>query len=200
MEQPLNKTQANERASKKIIPWPSLSAEALRIPLDLPLSDTGNAKRFVLRHGSDVRFCHPWRRWLVWNGRCWVRDNTGEILRRGKRTVEIMYEEALLAYDRKSYADWAVRSDDLRRINAMIRLAESEPEIPVLPGELDCDSWLLTVDNGTIDLRTGDLHQHRREDLITKCASVAYDVDASCEAWLGFLDQTMGGDKSMLEF
>ena len=57
----------------------------------------------------------------------------------------------------------------------MIELAKSE--VPVSPDELDADPWLLNVLNGTIDLRTGELREHRREDLITKLAPVDYDPD-----------------------
>ena len=37
--------------------------------------------------------------------------------------------------------------------------------------------------NGTLDLRTGQLRPHRREDLITKMAPVAYNPDADCPRW-----------------
>ena len=39
---------------------------------------------------------------------------------------------------------------------------------PGRPGQLDADPWLLNCPNGTLDLRTGQLREHRREDLITK--------------------------------
>ena len=47
-------------------------------------------------------------------------------------------------------------------------LARSEPGIPILPTEFDQDPLLLNVQNGTIDLRTGELRPHRRSDLISK--------------------------------
>lgn len=43
------------------------------------LTDTGNSKIFAHRHGQDVRFCHDSKKWLMWDGRRWVPDRTGEI-------------------------------------------------------------------------------------------------------------------------
>ena len=64
--------------------------------------------------------------------------------------------------------------EDARRINASLSLATTEPGIPVLPSELDRDPYLLNVLNGTIDLHTGELREHRRDDLMTKLAPVEY--------------------------
>jgi putative DNA primase/helicase len=82
----------------------------------------------------------------------------------------------------------------------MLVMAQSEPGIPVAPDELDRDPWLLTVENGTIDLRTGVLRPHDRADLITKLAPVAFDPAASCPRWLDFLDAVFAGDAALIDF
>lgn len=48
----------------------------------LPHTDRGNAQRLVIEHGRDLRYCHPWNKWLVWTGRRWKVDDTGEVERR----------------------------------------------------------------------------------------------------------------------
>lgn len=40
-------------------------------------SDLGNARRLVGQHGRDLRYCHPLRAWLVWDGRRWRARMTG---------------------------------------------------------------------------------------------------------------------------
>src|SRR5206468_11054248 len=79
-------------------------------------------------------------------------------------------------------------------------LARSEPGIPVTPDELDRDPWLFNVRNGTLNLRTGNLRPHRREDLITKLAPVAYDLAAKCPRWDRFLNQIFAGDRALITF
>ncbi len=56
-------------------------------------SDYGNAQRLVRRHGEDLRYCHG-RGWFVWNGKRWVVDDSGEVVRRAKDTVKAMVVEA----------------------------------------------------------------------------------------------------------
>jgi putative DNA primase/helicase len=161
-------------------------------PSDIKCTDYGNAERLVLRYGHELRYCYPWQSWLVWDGQRWQRDNRGDVERRAKATVQGIYAEASDSQDRErreALAKWALKSEADARIKAMVRLAESEPGIPILPEELDADPFLLNVANGTLDLRTGTLRPHRREDLLTKLAPVAYDPEATCPRWERFLGE-----------
>jgi P4 family phage/plasmid primase-like protien len=163
--------------------------------------DYGNARRFVRRHGPDLRYCHG-RGWLVWDGRRWAADDSGEVVRRAKDTVRNMAAEAAALDDhaRILLLKHALASENVARIKAMISLAESEASVSVTPGQLDTDPFLLNVMNGTIDLRTGELRPHRREDLITKLAPVAYDPDATLPEWDAFLDTVTGGDPQLMAY
>jgi putative DNA primase/helicase len=49
---------------------------------------------------------------------------------------------------------------------------------------MDRDPFLLNVFNGTLDLRTGKLRPHRREDLLTKLAPAEFKPNATCPLWL----------------
>jgi hypothetical protein len=39
-------------------------------------TDLGNGERLVARHGTDFRYCHPWKKPLVWDGARWSIDQT----------------------------------------------------------------------------------------------------------------------------
>jgi len=170
--------------------------------VDIHLTDDiGNANRLVSHHGQDLRYCYPWGKWLVWDGKHWMEDITGEIYRRAKDTVNRIYLEAAIAgneKDAKEIARHAMRSGHATRLRAMIELAQ--PEVPVVPEELDSNPWLLNVQNGTLDLRTGELREHRREDLITKLAPVRYDPAAKCPWWESFLGRIMDGNEALTRF
>src|SRR5262249_54359450 len=75
---------------------------------------------------------------------------------------------------------WCLISEAAPRINAMLDLARSEPDIPILPADMDQDPWLLNCPNGTLDLRTGRLRQHRRTDFLTQLCPTAFDPEALC--------------------
>lgn len=167
------------------------------------LTDLGNAKRLVALHGDNLRYCHPVGRWYVWDGRRWSEDATAAVERLAKETVQAMYAEAARIDDdeaRKALVKHALRSEGKDRLAAMIWLARSEPGIPVLPEELDRDPYLLNVANGTLDLRTGELRPHRREDLITRLIDVEYDPEAQCPLWLAFLNRITDGNQELISY
>jgi putative DNA primase/helicase len=73
----------------------------------------------------------------------------------------------------------------------MISLAKSRPGIPIVPDELDADPWALNTASGTIDLRSGKLREHRRDDLITKMAPPEYDPVADAPIFERFLERVL---------
>ncbi len=167
------------------------------------LTDLGNARRLVRLHHQDLRYCFPWDKWLVWDGTRWVFDTSGEVYRRAKETVKSIYAEAAQTEDsreREQLAKHAMRSESDARIRAMINLAQSEPGIPVLPEDFDADPWLLNVQNGILDLRTGELRPHSREAMMTKIIPVPYDPEAECPLWLKFLDRIMAGNEALISY
>lgn len=167
-------------------------------------SDWGNARRMVALHGQDLRFNHLNKEWYYWTGRCWEVDNCGEVVRRAKATVESLYEEAMgLEWEselRQKLFKFALKSEASGQIAGMLNLARSEPGIPVLPDEFDADPWLFNAANGTIDLRTGNLQDHRREDLLTCISPVAYDPAADAPGFEEFLYQIMGQNQNLVDF
>lgn len=168
----------------------------------LPTTDLGNAQRLVVRHGYDLRFAKALR-WLAWDGRRWKPDDAGEVQRRVKHTVRRIYHEAAAAEDekeRKALANWAKASESAHRIQQIVELAWSEPGITVTPDQLDADPWLFNCLNGTLDLHTGGLREHRRGDLITKLAPVHFDAEASCPTFERFLDETTSGREDVAAY
>jgi putative DNA primase/helicase len=168
------------------------------------MTDCGNTLRLVQRHGADLRHCWPWRKWLAWDGCRWRVDDTGEVARLAKGAIAALYADAVAQLallgategDGKGKAvvaaqrllAHAVKSEAAPRINAMLDLARSESGITVLPAVLDSDPFSLNVANGTLDLRSGDLRQHNRDDMLTKLCPTAYRPEATCPSWERFLE------------
>ena len=161
-------------------------------------TDSGNAERLADRHGANLRYCYPWGKWLVYDGTRWRVDDKGAVVRLAKDTARGIFEEAKEAPDdetAKRLGKWATSSLSESKLRSMISLAQSEPGIPVLPEEMDVSKDLLNVLNGTIDLRTGELREHRRGDLITKLAPVEYDPHADAPTWAGFLERALPAEE-----
>lgn len=167
----------------------------------VPFTDLGNAQRLIRRHGQDICWCEDWRSWLVFDGRCWARDNKQAVRAFAHETVRAMYEEAahiLDSNERKALADHARRSENRPRIEAMI--SEARPMRACTPAQFDQGSWLLNVANGTIDLRTAELGHHRREDLITRVIEINYDPDAKCPRFKRFLKEVFKRHPDIVPF
>ncbi len=50
------------------------------------MTDYGNALRFYDQHKNQICYCYDLKVWFVWDGKRWIRDNTGEPIRRAKQT------------------------------------------------------------------------------------------------------------------
>ena len=167
------------------------------------LTDLGNAERLIDQHGQDLRFCLDWSKWLVWDGRRWAIDKTGAPRWKACQTARSILIEAANATSkkrRKALVSHAFNTEKRDRISAMLSLAEVKPGIPVLPEQLLGDPWLFNCLNGTLDLRTGQLRPHRREDLITQICHLEYDPDAKCPLWDSTLEKFLGGNQGLIDY
>ncbi|NMC31566.1 MAG: hypothetical protein GYA36_03765 [Veillonellaceae bacterium] len=163
--------------------------------------DLGNARRFTMEHGRDVRFVEKLGGFLVWDGARWGIDEDGEIDRLAKQTITQLKIDAMDEPDpikRKAMLRHAGASSKLPRIRAMVELAKSERPIAAKQGDFDREPWLLCVKNGTLDLKTGTLRPHRREDMLTKMAPVMFDPDAKCPNFERFMLSITGGDADLV--
>jgi len=165
-------------------------------------TDLGNAHRFVAMHASRFRHSREESRWLEWREGRWRRDVTGAAERAAAEVVETLWTQVvrLPAEKRKDAVGWALRSQSSAALRAMLTLAATDAELVVRLEQLDADPYLLSVGNGTLDLRTGELRQPDPEELITLGTDVDYDPDAPRERWLGFLDEVFGGDQELVAF
>lgn len=172
-----------------------------------PASDTctdkGNARAFAADHCDTLRFLADRRAWKRWDDRRWVDASSVDVMRAAKDTAEMLLECAARVKRpdiRDAMVKWALKSCNQGGIRAMVALAESEPAFDAVNADFDRHPDLLTVANGTIDLRTGTLRPHRREDLITKLTAIAFDPSATAPRWDAFLVEVFNGDAELAAF
>ena len=143
-----------------------------------PHTDHGNAELLVSLHGSNIRYQVAAKQWLVWDGRRWAPDISLEMERLAIQSIRHLYVTVtgLTKDEVKAQRAWAKKSESDRGLRAMI--AQARALCVVDPESLDTHQWKLVVLNGTLDLRTGKLGPHVREDLITQLAPIEYDSKA----------------------
>jgi putative DNA primase/helicase len=158
----------------------------------LVLTEIGNAERFVETYRGDAHFHQQANEWLVWDGTRFAPDETKKVERYAKATIRQLQSDALAIEDketREAALKFALRSESDHGVHALLSRAAAEEGITIGANDLDTDPWLLNVLNGTIDLRTGELRPHSRDDLLSKVAPVRFDPDALCARWTGFLGE-----------
>jgi putative DNA primase/helicase len=84
---------------------------------------------------------------------------------------------------------------------ALGRMLESAKSLLAVEDKhLDADPWLLNVQNGTIDLRTGQREKHDSRDLLTKIAPAHADRKAKCPHFKKFLKRITNDDARLRAF
>ncbi len=174
----------------------------------LPYTDTGNAEAFQLIFGQRFKYDHSRKRWMVWNGLYWTADRDGEAERAAidtsrwresalwLRTIKGKEQRKEVVDDHVSNLD----AESVHGIRAMLEVAKNLRSIATLTTDFDRNPFLLTVRNGTLDLRTGELRSASSDDLITRSSNISYDPSAKCPRWLQFLAEIFTMDLSLIDF
>ena len=83
-------------------------------------------------------------------------------------------------------------------ISAVERIARSDPKHACTAEEWDADIWLLNTADWVVNLKTGTMRPHDRQDRMTKITTAT--PRGPCPLWLTFLDQVTGGDKELQSY
>ena len=169
------------------------------------LNDFFHARKIGELFGSGIRYCRKLGGFLVWDGTRWIEDETCAVWQWAIHTVGRTYLDARDAGaaqdERVRLRRWLVRAEQRKNIEHALKQLQALPEIVIKPDMFDRDPWLFNVSNGTIDLRTGQLREHRREDFITRFAPVEFDPDAPPpHRWMQFLDEIFEGNTALIDF
>lgn len=166
------------------------------------LTDTGNARRFGLRHVGEVLYV-PGQGWFFWDGLQWQRDAVARIMEQAKQLAYSIYQEGNALDDndaRIAVARHAKASQQAPRLKATLELAQSIPELVAQSSQLDTHDMLLGVGNGVVNLRTGKLQASKPENHITRHSPVKFDATATCPLFMMFLDQVTDKKKPLINY
>lgn len=174
-----------------------------------PLNDLGNAMRFLKRFGHDLYFVENIG-WYAWTGTHWSPEEGARIAeKKSHETAKAMKREVLAVIARgpmDGEADDAFKEritkfrkfcntcGNAARMRAMRE--EAQTYLSVQHEDFDKNPWLVTLENGTLNLdaelnedgrRHIPLQRHNRKDMISMCMPVRYDRNAECVKFLGFM-------------
>jgi D5 N terminal like len=149
-------------------------------------NDTGNAERIRLYAQGKLIYSKNERAWYVFDGRRFERNDMA---------AQRMATKAMQAFLRQSvdagsdFRKFAVRCLDNGRIEHALSRLKNDVAVDIT--EFDKDHHLLSFLNGTVDLRTGELREHRQSDRITKLVPHNYVPGASARTFEKFLGEIL---------
>lgn len=162
--------------------------------------------------------------WYVWSGQAWRRDDMGRVPG-FVRFVTDCYGEAIKRLEEqiprpetgealgRSGKSWAeVKIEQLQKKirflrrdsgrTACLKFARTNlgNHLAISPGKFDRNPWLLGVQNGVIDLRSGELLPGRPDDWVSRQCGCIYDQNIDQRPWLAFIDDITCGDQELALF
>ena len=161
------------------------------------MGEIGVGNMFADYYKPIARFNSDRGVWYVFDGKVWQADTGAlKVSELAKALSDKLYAYALQITEedaRKNYID-RVKKLQLRR-NRDTMLKDAKSVYPLTMRAFDSDIYLFNCQNGTLDLRTMEFHDHDPEEFHTKVSQVVYDPDAECPRWISFIDEVMQGDK-----
>lgn len=162
------------------------------MPLPVDLTEDALALEFTRRHKDELRYVHEWGKWLRFDGARWAPERTLAVYDKARALTR---EVSLDVRNPKVRA----KVQGASTVAAIVTLARSDRAHARVTEDFDADPWLLNTPAGTVELRTGRLRPHRREDGITKVTPVSPSTDEP-GLWLRCLETWTMSDSDLAAF
>lgn len=146
---------------------------------------------FTERHVQGLRYVAPWGKWFQWTGTHWQHETTLLAFDLARKVCR----EAAAQCTKPSEARNIARA---KTVAAVEQLAKSDRAMLATIEQWDADKDLLNTPGGAIDLKTGKLRPHIRDEYCTKITAVA--PGGNCPMFLEFLNRIFAGDKDLIAY
>jgi len=177
---------------ENVIPLRGTPVPAYELP-EFVATTEAVAAEFARRHKDELRYVQDFGSWMHFRRGHWCMDRTG-------RAVDLagaLCRDVALKRpkDRKRVEMWGFVSGVEIRARAMKAMAA------------DVDIWdtnprILNCPDGTVELDTGEVRPHRRNDYCSKvtAATPAALDGPGCPLWLRFLERITDGNSDLIQF
>lgn len=193
-----------EKQSEKVISNDIASLIKLLTELEavrnFETNDKGFGSLFAEVFKDKHRYNPNIKDFMLYDGKKWIEDVEGLSARADAKVLS----DALLQYG-SSIGD----TDYLKAVTALCNirnrnnmLQDSKDVYYFSNEELDCNDYLLNVQNGTLDLSYNEpkFLKHSPNMLLSKTCNVNYNPTAKCEEWEKFLLEIMQGDIEKIKY
>ncbi len=146
------------------------------------LSDAAVADDFARRIGARFRWAAAFG-WLRWDGRRWTAVPEAVLIEESRRHAKRMAAEAIAKGLEGDVLRATLARLQASKMTSVVRLARGVDGVIADASAFDRHPDLLTVGNGVVDLRTGELRPFDPALLMTKATTVNYVPGARHPDW-----------------
>ena len=165
------------------------------------LNDIGFSQLFAELYKDELVYNVTAKCWYRYDGTRWIADVGSSYAAQQARSMYFVLNNYGRTVDGNQADVWlkAVgKYQDLRKRETLIRDAQSLMRRTA--SDFDCNRNLLNCQNCTIDLTTGQPHDHTPNDYLTKVAGCDFSTSADGSRWLNFLDEIMQGNQDKIAY
>ncbi len=185
---------------KYVIPKP-LIAKGLWSKHKRPLTDTGNAERFVDLANDYCRYISELTRFIIFIDDTWGYASVS-VIELAIKTVarSILNEAAACSSDQMAVqlTRWQQYSESRSGRNNILELVKGEISLPF--SKIDENKNLIGCKNGVVDLQLQTLIPPNRDNFIVSKMSVSFDPGATAPRFKQFIEEVTSGDKQIATF
>lgn len=173
---------------------------------DYALNELGLAERMRDTYKGGLKWDCINGQWYTWNGIRWKKTPNEAIMGYARMTVESLFEEAkeLNSENAVKLSEFASKCCNPKTWENMLKafksFSDGDNSVLISPHQLNQNLRYFGVNNGEIDLKTGEFISGDPSHMITLHSPVDYDKDAKCP----YIDDRMleicNGDPEIVEF
>lgn len=176
-------------------------------------TEAGQSEAFAWLYAEKMRYV-PGIGWYIWDGVRWVADgNLARVqfaitaARTRRRALRMTPPPSGEGDDvqqqlkqRERARAWLLAAESKSKSENVLHLAGTLPGMITDNNELDRDPHLLGVNNGMVDLRTGQLLPADRARMITKSTGLPFFAEAQAPRWEQFITEITAGDSELAAY
>jgi putative DNA primase/helicase len=166
-------------------------------------NDTGNARLFSQLFKGNILYDHHEGQWYFRQGHIWKVDDEASVMVLGMLTTETRSFLAFKIEDiekRDKHLKAAGKDKSRQKLNAMIDLAKTLPEISFDGKKWDRGKNLLPVKNGIVDLRTKAFVAIDDSLKFKNYVKISYNPNASASRWIQYLNEIFEGNQELINW
>lgn len=157
---------------------------------------------------GEIVFDHAANAWHIWGGHYWKRDQAGAVFGMVSNRLAPQYLRAAAdaqAGDNQEQAKELIkRAAALRnrkRADNALHYVARHPSIALTGNEWDQKPQLLAVNNGVVDLETGEFRGGRPDDYLIAHTPTDWEgLNAPASTWEKCVQEILNGDRELYEF